>query len=61
MMKAEIGESFYAKFPWPWPHNVEMLYKCPDCGEPMVVSNSPNDPWQYVDGYWKHKCEKTEK
>lgn len=38
----------------------ENLYKCPDCGEPLLVCNSENCLWEYNNETkkWEHKCKK---
>lgn len=32
------------------------FYRCPKCNALLVVSNDPDDPWQYKDGKWEHNC-----
>jgi len=39
---------------------MQSVYKCKKCGEPLVVSNDKDCPWQYEKGYWTHKCSKKE-
>ena len=32
------------------------IYKCPACGEPLILTPDPDCPWEMKDGKWTHNC-----
>lgn len=38
--------------------NYDRIYKCPTCGEPLIVGNWNGCPWYYDEKTkkWEHKC-----
>lgn len=38
--------------------NAPQLYKCQNCGFPLVIGFNGDNDWKYIDGFWKHECKK---
>lgn len=36
--------------------NTPQLYKCPNCGFPLIIGFNRDNGWKYTDGHWKHEC-----